>query len=103
MVRYFKAEFFRILSHPTRLRILDALRHGERTVGDIQEALSIEQSTASQHLAALRTINFVRTRREGSLVWYSVSDPAIWKLLDITREIYQRQLRQNQNMLAKLG
>lgn len=103
MVRHFKAEFFRVLSNPTRIRILDALRDGEMTVGDIQDELEAEQSTVSQHLAALRSINFVQTRREGTLMWYSVSDPAIWKLLDVAREIYERQLRRNQAMLETLG
>ena len=103
MLRHFKAEFFRVLSHPTRIRILDLLRDGELTVGDIQDQLEIEQSTVSQHLAALRTINFVETRREGTSMWYSVSDPAIWQLLDVAREIYERQLRKNRMMLKQLG
>ena len=50
----FKAELFKTLSHPTRLSILDALRGGELTVGDVQEKLEVAQSSASQHLAALR-------------------------------------------------
>ncbi len=103
VIRHFKAEFFRGLSHATRLRILDLLRDGEMTVGDIQEALDAEQSTVSQHLAALRAINFVEARREGTSVWYSVTDPAIWKLLDVARDIYERQLRKNQVMLETLG
>ena len=103
MLRHFKAEFFRALSHPTRLRILDLLRHGEMTVGDIRDELEIEQSTVSQHLAALRTIDFVQTRREGTLMWYSVTDPAIWKLLDVARDIYERQLKRGRSMLKELG
>ena len=88
----FKAEFFKTLSHPTRLRILDALRTGELTVGDVQERLEIAQSTASQHLAALRAGNFVEARRVGTSVWYRVSDTAIWDLLDLARDIYERRL-----------
>ena len=103
MVRHFKAEFFRVLSHPTRLRILDTLRDGEMTVGDIQAELKVEQSTLSQHLGALRAINFVHARREGTSVWYAVTDAAIWKLLDVARGIYDRQLRKNRAMLEKIG
>jgi ArsR family transcriptional regulator, arsenate/arsenite/antimonite-responsive transcriptional repressor len=103
MLRHFKAEFFRVLSHPTRLRILDLLRRGEMTVGDIRDELGIEQSTVSQHLAALRTIDFVKTRREGTSMWYSVSDPGIWKLLDVARDIYERQLKRGRSMLKELG
>jgi ArsR family transcriptional regulator len=95
MVRHFKAEFFKTLSHPTRIRILDALRDGEQTVRDLQERLGIEQSTASQHLAALRAKDFVVARRDGTSVWYRVSDRSIWRLLDIARDIYERQLRTN--------
>lgn len=103
MLRHFKAEFFRVLSNPTRLRILDLLRGGEMTVGEIREELDIEQSTVSQHLAALRTIDFVQTRREGTSMWYSVTDPAIWKLLDVARDIYERQLKRGRTMLKELG
>ena len=99
MVRQFKAEFFRALSHPTRLRILDALRGGAMTVGDIQDELNFEQSTVSQHLAALRVIDFVQARREGTSVWYSVTDPAIWKLLDVARAIYERQIERSRASL----
>jgi ArsR family transcriptional regulator len=92
MLRHFKAEIFKTLSHPTRIRILDALRDGELTVRDLQDKLKIEQSTASQHLAALRAKDFVVARREGSSIWYSVSDRLTWKLLDVARDIYDRQL-----------
>ena len=95
MLRHFKAEFFKTLSHPTRIRILDALRDGELTVRDLQERLTIEQSTASQHLSALRAKDFVVARRDGTFVWYSVSDKSIWKLLDIARDVYERQLARN--------
>jgi DNA-binding transcriptional ArsR family regulator len=103
MLRHFKAEFFRVLANPTRIRILDLLRDGELTVGDIQYQLEVEQSTVSQHLSALRAINFVETRREGTSMWYSVSDPAIWQLLDVARDIYERQLHKNRMMLKQLG
>jgi DNA-binding transcriptional ArsR family regulator len=72
---------------------VDALRDGEMTVGDLQDELKMEQSSVSQHLAILRSRDFVQARREGTSVYYSVSDPAIWKLLDIARDIYKRQLR----------
>jgi ArsR family transcriptional regulator len=85
-----------MLSHPTRIRILDALREGEMTVGDLQEKLSVEQSTVSQHLSALRSKDLVQGRREGTSVWYMVPDPEIWQLLDIARDIYERQLLHNQ-------
>jgi len=101
MLRHFKAEFFKTLAHPMRIRILDALRDGELTVGQLQRALEAEQSHVSQHLAALRAKDFVQARRAGTSVWYSVSDPGIWRLLDAAREIYERQLNQQQATLEE--
>lgn len=100
-MRSFKAELFKALSHPTRISILDALREGEMTVGDLQDALDIEQSNLSQHLAALRARDLVATRREGTSIWYSVTDAAIWKLLDVSRTIYERQLRRSNLLLEQ--
>ncbi len=102
MLRHFKAEFFKTLGHPTRIRILDALRDGELTVGDLQQRLKAEQSAVSQHLAALRSRDFVHARRVGTSVWYSVADAAIWELLDIARDIYERQLSSNRAMFEAL-
>ena len=98
----FKAELFKTLSHPTRLRILDALRDGELTVGEVQERLDVAQSTASQHLAALRARDLVEARREGTSVWYRVSDQAIWQVLDLARDIYERRLYKNREAFEAL-
>jgi DNA-binding transcriptional ArsR family regulator len=95
VLRDFKAELFKALGHPMRIRILDALREGDLTVGDLQQRLKAEQSLVSQHLAALRSRDLVQGRREGTSVWYSVADPAIWQLLDTARDIYERQLSSN--------
>lgn len=102
MLRDFKAELFKTLGHPMRIRILDALREGDLTVGDLQQRLGAEQSLVSQHLAALRSRDLVRARREGTSVWYSVADPAIWQLLDTARDIYERQLSSNRAMFDAL-
>ncbi len=92
-MRYtFKAEFFKVLAHPLRIRILDALRDGPTSVGELRERLEVEQSTLSQHLALLRSRNFVHTERRGTTILYEVSDPAIWRLLDSALEIFNNQL-----------
>ena len=92
-MRYsFKAEFFKALAHPLRIQILDSLRGGPLSVGEIQEKLGAEQSTLSQQLAVLRARNLVLTRRQGTTVRYEVSDPAIWRLLDAALEIFDNQL-----------
>src|SRR5665213_1919169 len=92
-VRYsFKAEFFKVLANPVRIRILDVLRDGPQSVGELRTRLGTEQATISQHLAILRARNFVMTERRGTTILYEISDPAIWKLLDSAREIFDNQL-----------
>jgi DNA-binding transcriptional ArsR family regulator len=71
-----KAEFFRMLGHPARVRLLELLgAGGERSVDDLQAALEMESSTTSQHLAALRKLGLVDSRKEGASVYYRLKDP----------------------------
>ncbi len=95
----FKAEFFRALGHPARLRILELLRSGERSVSELQAGLEIEASSVSQQLAVLRAKNIVDTRRAGTSVFYSVRDPQIFQLLDVARDIFNNHLIDLQAML----
>lgn len=95
----FKAEFFRALGHPARLRILELLRGRERTVSELQVELAIEASSVSQQLAVLRAKNIVDTRRAGTSVYYSVRDPQIFQLLDVARDIFNNHLIDLQAML----
>ncbi len=88
----FTAEFFKALAHPLRIRILDGLRAGEVGVNELSGRLQVEQSTLSQQLAVLRKVNIVNGRKEGQNVFYSVSDPAIFRLLDETRNIFNNHL-----------
>src|ERR1051326_1326729 len=75
-----KADFFKALAHPARIRILEYLRGGEKPAGEILEALGLEQSNGSQHLAVLRTKGILVSRREGSSVLYSVRDPMLYQI-----------------------
>ena len=95
----FKAEFFRALGHPARLRILELLRDCERTVSELQVELGIEGSSVSQQLAVMRSRNIVDTRRAGTRVYYSVRDPQVFQLLDVAREIFNNHLIDLQAML----
>ncbi len=73
-VANFKAEFFKALAHPIRIRIVDCLRDGEKGVNELSEMLQIEPANVSQQLAVLRFRNIVTGRKSGSSVFYSVSD-----------------------------
>jgi DNA-binding transcriptional ArsR family regulator len=98
----FKSEFFKVLASPLRIRILDALRDGPQSVGELRVRLETEQATVSQHLGILRARNFVLTERRGSTIRYEISDPAIWKLLDTARDIFDNQLVTVQTTLESI-
>jgi DNA-binding transcriptional ArsR family regulator len=97
-----KADFFRILGHPVRVRILELLRDGERTVGDLQGQLGLDSSGTSQHLGALRRQGLLESRREGTSVYYRVRDPRLFQLLEVARQILTSNLADTQALLDGL-
>ncbi len=88
-----QANFCKALAHPIRLEILDLLYSGEKTVTQLVEYTGFPQSTISQHLAFLRQLRVVKTRREGVKVYYSLAYPELKEACNIIREIIQRMLR----------
>jgi DNA-binding transcriptional ArsR family regulator len=99
----FKAEFFKALAHPLRIRILEVLATGERSVLELQRALDVEQPSVSQQLAVLRTKHIVRGRKEGTTVRYALRDPEIAALLAVARRIFNKQLVGTRAMLSELA
>jgi DNA-binding transcriptional ArsR family regulator len=97
-----KATLFRVLGHPARVRILELLREGERTVGTLQAELDLDSGGTSQHLAALRRIGLVTSRRGGNNVWYRVDDEAVFDLLAAGRAIIGRRIATEQSILHEL-
>jgi DNA-binding transcriptional ArsR family regulator len=102
-VQTFKAEFFKALAHPLRVRILELLVVRERSVLEIQRALGVEQPVVSQQLAVLRGKHIVRARKEGTTVRYAVSDPEIRELLAVARRIFNNQLVGTRSLLRELA
>jgi DNA-binding transcriptional ArsR family regulator len=98
----FKAEFFKALAHPVRIKLLEELRHGERSVQELQAALKLDQSTVSQQLAILRARQVVSGRKQGTTVRYTVGDARVGSLLDVARAIFNAQLTGTQTMLRAL-
>jgi ArsR family transcriptional regulator len=98
----FKAQFFRALAHPVRIRILEILAPGERSVQELQEALGLEQPVVSQQLAVLRNRGIVTSRKVGLTTRYSLRDPAIDDLLDVARRIFNNHLVDTRGMLREL-
>jgi ArsR family transcriptional regulator len=98
----FKAEFFKALAHPIRIRILEILVRGERSVHELQDVLGLDQPTVSQQLAVLRGKNIVEARKEGTAVQYRVRDAAVRDLLEVARRIFDNHLIGTQTMLREL-
>jgi DNA-binding transcriptional ArsR family regulator len=91
-LRGFKAELFKALAHPARIKILDLLRDRSCTVSELHAELGGDPSSVSQQLAVLRAKNLVDGRREGTSVYYSVRDPHVFVLLDAARTIFDHHL-----------
>lgn len=83
-------KFFRALGDPSRLNILDLLLDGEKNVGELVEVVGSSQGRVSNHLACLKQCGFVNTRRDGKLVYYSIADEEVRRLLEISQSMIAR-------------
>jgi ArsR family transcriptional regulator len=98
-LRQFKADFFKALAHPVRIRILELLRDGPLSVGQLHEAIGAPPSSVSQQLAVLRSRGIVTTERRGTTVIYAVGDPDLFELLDVARRIFNAHLSDTIDLL----
>lgn len=98
-----KADFFRALGHPARIKLLQVLRDGEMTVGALQEALGLDSSSTSQHLSALRKQGLVESRREGTSVHYRVKDRRTLELLELAKAVLTANLEESRTLLDGLA
>src|SRR6516162_9779204 len=98
----FKARFFKALAHPARIRILEILVNGDRTVYELQEALTLEQASVSQQLAVLRNQGIVNAEKEGLTVRYSLRDPLVGQLLEVARRIFNNHFVSTRELLREL-
>jgi DNA-binding transcriptional ArsR family regulator len=98
----FKASFFRALGHPARIRILEILVRGGRTVQELQQALELEQPLVSQQLTVLRNHGIVTAEKTGLSVRYALRDPLLADLLDVARRIFNNHLVGTQSLLREL-
>lgn len=101
-MQQFKAEFFKALAHPLRIRILEILSEGEKSVNEIQTIVNSEGSAVSQQLSVLRAKNIVVGTKQGKQVLYSLRDPMITDLLAVARAIFNNQLGYTISMLEDL-
>jgi DNA-binding transcriptional ArsR family regulator len=101
-LRRFKAEIFHALAHPTRIAIVEALREGELSAGQLIGRLELEQANASQHLSVLRGRQVVVNRKEGNQVFYSLRDPVLGEVLDVLKRYFNSQLSETMSMLKEM-
>ncbi|MEU6934090.1 MULTISPECIES: metalloregulator ArsR/SmtB family transcription factor [unclassified Streptomyces] len=97
-----KAEFFKTLGHPVRIRVLELLSVREHGVSEMLTEIGVEAAHLSQQLAVLRRSNLVVARREGSGVFYSLTDPQVAELLAVARSILSGVLTGQAELLADL-
>jgi DNA-binding transcriptional ArsR family regulator len=97
-----KADLFKALAHPARVRALEVLAEGERSVSDLQPLVGIETSHLSQQLGVLRRAGLVTTRKSGSSVVYALRDPLVADLLAVAKQLLLASLTQTRDLLADL-
>jgi ArsR family transcriptional regulator len=97
-----KADLFKALAHPARIRALEVLVEGERSVGELQPLVGVESSHLSQQLGVLRRAGLVATRKEGSSVIYSLRDPLVADLLAVAKRFLRASLTETRDLLDDL-
>lgn len=98
-----KADFLKALAHPARLQVIEYLKNGEASVGKLVQALGIEQSSLSRHLAILRNLGVLEARQEKTNVYYNLHDHDIFKILRPIAELLRKKLRRSEKILESLG
>ena len=97
------AEMCRVFTSPKRLEILNLLRDSEKSVSELTKLSNLPQANLSQHLTILRQKGVVKTRREGTTVYYSLSNSKIIKAFDIIRQMLLERMKAQQILLAEIG
>ena len=91
-----KADFLKALAHPLRLAIIEHLKNGEKSVGQLVKALEMEQSGMSKHLAILRQVGILHSRHEKATVYYAIRDQDIYKVLRPIADILGKKLKEGE-------
>ncbi len=97
-----KAEFFRMLGHPVRIRVLELLQDGPMAVRDLLAAIEVEPPALSQQLAVLRRSGIVTSTREGATVVYTLAGGDVAELMRVARRILTEVLTGQNELLAEL-
>jgi ArsR family transcriptional regulator len=98
-----KAEVLKALAQPTRLKILELLRNGERCICEIVPAINGEQSNISRHISLMQKSHLVTTRKDGVKVMVKVSDPKIFEILDSISLLLKKQIVETGKLIHKFS
>ena len=101
-LRQFKADMFQALANPLRIQIIECLKQGELSVGQLLSLMKVEPSNLSQHLASLRLKKIVVSRKSANQVFYSLRDPLLMEVLDTMRRLFQLHLEESRAMLQNM-
>ena len=93
------AEVCKSMANPTRLKIMNLLREGEKSVEELRKRLELPKANLSQHLSILRQRRIVSTRRAGLNIYYKVANPKMIKACDILREVLLEQLQEGKELV----
>ena len=97
------AEVCKSMANPTRLKIMNLLREGEKSVEELREKLKLPKANLSQHLSILRQRRIVSTRRAGLNIYYKVTNPKMIKACDILREVLFEQLKESGQLISDMA
>lgn len=97
-----KADLFKAMGHEVRIRVLEQLADGERSVSELADAIGVEVPHLSQQLRVLRRTGLVVNRKDGNLVFYAVKDPRLVEILAMARELLVAGLDETRNLLEVL-
>ena len=97
-----KAEILKALAQPTRLKILELLRNGERCTCEIVPAINGEQSNISRHISLMQKSHLVTTRKDGVRVMVKVRDPRIFEILDRISTILKNRMSEQSRLIKSL-
>jgi ArsR family transcriptional regulator len=89
---HYQADVLKSLAQPTRLKIIDFLRDGERCVCEIFPAIDEEQSNTSRHLVYMQTHGILSRRKEGVKIYYAVKHPEVLEIIDMATAIVRREI-----------
>mgnify|MGYP001585886235 CR=1 FL=1 len=98
-----KADFLKALSHPSRLQIIEFLKSKEQNVGGIMRALRLQQSSLSRHLNILREAGILKSRQEGTVIYYGIENHDIFHVLRPIAEMLRKKLKKTADVLNSLG